>query len=217
MGGVRMLLMRHALDPLPSPDGRWIAFWGWPDSPAALAEDMGFGEGGLGDPSPYLYEVATKRRYPLKNDLVEGSDKLVWTPDSRRLLMLRREAPRSDGSLDCKVLAMTVGSGEAGVPRTAALVGTLHANSAGAFHGSAGGQFRPIRFVNDGRYLLVVKTENKGLDKYHYYNYEDSLDSLDLKTGDVRELARMYEDLEMDWSEKPLLPLAWAAKKGAAK
>ena len=217
MGGPRKLLMRHAFDPMPSPDGRWIVFRGWPDSPAALLEHMGFGENELGYPSRYLYDVAAKRRYAIDDNLVTGSDTLVWTPDSKRLLALRHDEPLSDESRACGVFAMDVGAGEAGVPRTAALLGTLQARSGGAFHGRSGGQFRPLRFVGGGRYLLVVKTENKGLNQYDYYDYEDALDALDLRTGEVWELARLYDDLEIDWSEKPLPAEAWTATKSAAK
>ena len=32
VSGKRELLVRNAYAPVPSPDGRWIAFWGWPDS-----------------------------------------------------------------------------------------------------------------------------------------------------------------------------------------
>jgi hypothetical protein len=112
---------------------------------------------------------------------------------------------------------MDIGAGEAGVPRTSTLVGTLQAGSGGAFHGSSGGQFRPRRFVGDGRYLLVVKTENKGLNEHNYFDYEDALDALDLKTGEVWELARLYKELEMDWAEQPLRPAAWAAGEVATQ
>ena len=217
MGGTQKLLIRNAGAPVASPDGRWIAFWGWPDSSESPDGRVDPEEQGAGRRSPYLFDVAAKRRYVLKKDLVYAADDLVWTPDSRRLLAMRHDSARSDGSRDCRVLALDVGSGREGVPQTSTLVGTLHAQSGGAFHGSFGSQFRPLRFTKDGKYLMVATTEEKGINPYNYYDYEDSLDALDLKTGKVWELTRMYDDLGMDWTDKPLPDAAWAPKKSGAR
>ena len=210
--GKRELLLRNAYAPVPSPDGRWIAFWGWPDSSGNVDPE----EQGSGCLSPYLYDVGARRRYVLDDNLLEESDRLVWSPDSRRLLALRYSELPVGVSRDCRVLAMDVGSGKNGVPRTAALVGTLHAQTAGAFHGSFGGQFRPLRFSQDAKHLILVKTEEKGLDEAHCYDYEDTVEDLNLEMGDVREIARLYDDLGVDWTDVPLPDAAWAPIKSAA-
>ena len=209
MGGPRKLLLRNASFPVPSPDGRWILFWGWPDSTASPDRRVDPAEQGTGWLSAYLYDVAMKRRYVLNKDLVRETDEILWTPDSKRLLLMRYDDPRSDKSQDWHVLAMDVGTGKAGLPQATTIVGTLHARSGGAFHGSFGGQFRALRFTKDGKYLIVSKTEEKGLDKDYYYDYEDSLDALDLKTGEVREVAAFYDELGMDWTDVPLPDAAW--------
>jgi hypothetical protein len=216
VSGKRELLVRNAYAPVPSPDGRWIAFWGWPDSSEDPGGHVDPDEQGSGCLSPYLYDAGAKRRYVLKNNLLEESDTLVWSPDSRRLLALRYSELPVGVSRDCRVLAMDVGSGKNGVPRTAALVGTLHAQTAGAFHGSFGGQFRPLRFSQDAKHLILVKTEEKGLDEAHCYDYEDTVEDLNLEMGDVREIARLYDDLGVDWTDVPLPDAAWAPIKSAA-
>jgi hypothetical protein len=110
---------------------------------------------------------------------------------------------------------MDVGSGKAGLPAKTTLLAVLHAPTGGAFHGSSGGQFRPLRFASNGKYVLVVKTEQKGLDEAHCYNYDDSIDAVNLETEDVKELARFYDELGLDWADGPIREAAHG-KSGAS-
>jgi len=86
------LLIPKATNPLPSPDGKLIAFWGWPNEKVdKTSEDKKEETEKESDvpklelPALYIYERSTKQRRKISDFL---SGRLVWTPDSKSLLIL---------------------------------------------------------------------------------------------------------------------------------
>lgn len=84
------LLISNGTNPLPSPDGKSIAFWGWPEDTEKTNKKEEKPRVADTVPKPelpalYVYDRATKQRRKVSDFL---SGRLVWTPDSSSLLIL---------------------------------------------------------------------------------------------------------------------------------
>jgi hypothetical protein len=96
-GGEPKQLITKAASPMSSPNGKWVAFWGWPEkepeydpkNPPARPEYARL----------YVWERATKQRKKLGE---QTAGLLRWTPDSKQLVVLepRKIAPNiSEGHI----------------------------------------------------------------------------------------------------------------------
>ena len=89
-GSGRRQLIPNARVPIPSPDGRWIAFIG-PAVAQKAQPPAGAEPGWTASEWVWLYDRRTARRYPVAPAATEPTTNtevaLRWTPDSRRLLI----------------------------------------------------------------------------------------------------------------------------------
>ena len=203
-GGKPTLLIRNGAAPVPSPDGRWIAFSGWPDSSGSADGRVDPAEQGDGYLCDYLYEIATHKRYALDRRLLQNSDTWIWTPDSKRLLILRCAMAGHEGEGVGFLYALSVGTGPRGVPRGSVLLATLPARDYKSLvHGPVLKQFRPLRFSGDGRTLYLMKDEITGLTSQSWYTRDHSLEAVDLTTGAVAQIATIRGGEGLDWLDPP--------------
>jgi Tol biopolymer transport system component len=73
------LVIGNGFDPLPSPDNKRIVFYGWPEDSAAEKKHSLL-------PKPYIYSRQDSSRVSLP---VGVNDKLMWTPDSQYLIVMK--------------------------------------------------------------------------------------------------------------------------------
>lgn len=158
-------LIARAYDPSPSPDGQWIAFFGWPiaekptkDKPASV-------------PSLWLYNLKNGHTYPLLN---QNSGQVLWTPDSQKLVLLQYDL----GKLHLSVL-----------PVQEALKGPQHIvnlpNIEKAVIPNEGVEMQ--RVARNGNYLVLsvrrAASEPEVADEY-------IMQAVDLNNGNITEVAR---------------------------
>jgi len=86
-------IIQDGFDPLPSPDGKWIVFQGWPDPAQEEEAKKAATRSKEGYQSPfglYLFNCVTKKRTLIHLlPLFAGYENLLWSPDSRRLFSVR--------------------------------------------------------------------------------------------------------------------------------
>ncbi len=86
-------IIQNGFAPVPSPDGKWIAFQGWPDPAQEAEAKKAADRKGEGYQSPfglYLFNRVTKKRMLLHMlPLYAGYENLLWSPDSSRLFSVR--------------------------------------------------------------------------------------------------------------------------------
>ena len=88
-GGKEKLLVKDAFRPLPSPDGRWIACFGWPDAQSVAAEIKSNPQNRFLGPRLFLWDSQTQQRLFIKPNIFAAQTQLVWTPNSSQLLLLK--------------------------------------------------------------------------------------------------------------------------------
>ncbi len=209
-GGASHLVIANAYDPAPSPDGRFIAFFGWPGNPNAPAvkdPDEITGQENLdpnsaqalalSTPRLFIFDRASKKRYPV-SDQAWGF--LAWTPDSRRLIMVATGTPGTpDIGTPARVRVANLSDILAAPDEKAAAsvvreVATVNAED------KAGGfriwprNFRLAAVARNGRYIVLdvneFQGENTGL---HLLINRKSLVGVELDSGRVTTLDTLLD------------------------
>ena len=80
-GDASKLVVEAAFRPMPSPDQRWIAFFGW------IAGNEKISAGAR--PRLFLWDCQTHRRILVQPDVFREGAQMMWTPDSQKLVLLR--------------------------------------------------------------------------------------------------------------------------------
>ncbi len=172
------LLIARAYDPAPSPDGRTIAFFGWPlnlkPTPAQPAPP----------PSLFLYDTASGRTIQATQ---QNSGFVLWTPDSRRLISVT--FPGDDYEAHISTLDVQ-----------AALQGPVAAQAAAREVAVVKSQdFEPITRIwplpisvaavaRNGKYLVLDISRYTGAQGSRYIE-EKELQAVDLDSGQVSTIA----------------------------
>ena len=88
-GGAAKLVVPDAFRPIPSPDNRWIAFFGWPDADNAADEIKANPQSRFYGPRLFLWNRQAKRRSLIQPNIFGAKTQLIWTPDSSKLVLLQ--------------------------------------------------------------------------------------------------------------------------------
>lgn len=189
-GGKARLIIENGFDPVPSPDGKWIAF----NSLTAPAN------GAINPNAPpdlHLFNRARQERILLDSI---GKAFVGWTPDGKSLVTI--ETVYGAGEVQ----------GEAHIKLTdpATLrtrqVATLSARDFKVIGRTVGSdQFKAIKFSRDGRFLFVNISEVTG-ESHPFLTTRETLQAIDLSSGGVFTVAQLEDPyarvLGWDWHDE---------------
>lgn len=205
--------LRDAVEVTPSPDGRWLAFLRWEtQTPAGTSGEVKMHPVQMQplasryhlpqSPVIFFLNRRTKRYFKVK---AMGSGPLVWSPDSKTLLMTNMKSEAGDkgrAGRVATVMAVDVAS------HTTRIVGTVEAwdfQSAGRGYDSPA--IVPKVVSRDGRYLYLDLSEFYGM-AGHMYKQLRKIVALDLRTGESETVASLDDPFSCvigwDWREEPL-------------
>lgn len=105
-GDPPQILIRDGFRPTPSPDGRWIAFFGWPDVEESRAEAADNPASVNYGPRLMLFDRTTKRRVlvsPNVFGLGTQGTQLLWTPDGKRLILMQTKYDSSTAQGEARI------------------------------------------------------------------------------------------------------------------
>ena len=88
-GGASTLVVKDGFRPMPSPDGRWIAFFGWPDVKEAQDEAKINPQSRYYGPRLFVWDRQVKRRFLVSPNIFLSNVQMKWTPDSHKLVLLQ--------------------------------------------------------------------------------------------------------------------------------
>ena len=209
--------------PAPSPDGRWIAFLGWPglNQTAGAAQSAPF----PGDEQRLcLYDRRTGRRWPVtpvaKAVDMAFAPQMVWMQDGRRLVIA--ETIGSDlvsGAPRERIVVRLVKVGDiierverrlsAGQPVVRPLVSFPAQGDEpfNAYWEEMLPRFQALRPARDGRCLLYIRSRDlpagapvgDPLDQVH--GQDTTVNALDLDTGKSEEICHVGENWGVDFVE----------------
>jgi len=217
--GKTHLAIRAAYAPAPSPDGRWVAFFGWPE-----AENVKHKEG---QPSQsraniYLYDRLRHKRIFVRSlpDTARGDDDnlppfqvLQWTPDSRRLIIseenynVAHKAGEETLTVSVLKIPVTSPSDNYGWAKDIHLITTFRISDT---HTRYGSRSQPLQVSLDGNHLLLEMYQvigNKDTNdngRPMDFASQTSLQRLNLTTGQVDVVARFNNERlgSFDWHEE---------------
>ena len=217
--GKTNLVVPDAYAPSPSPDGRWIACFGWPDVNADETKKPSLQI----LPALYLYDRLQKKRLLVsalpkfgRREMMNGAGLpqqiLRWTPDSRHLI-LTEETYQTKGKIGeaaATISAVDIPSqlpaNDAQWAQTRRLITTLHTEDFVAYpspilHYEM--HFRPLQMSADENHLFLATFQVTGQTGDNPTS-ESSLQRLNLTNGQVDVLARFnnYRLRGFDWHEQ---------------
>ncbi len=172
------LLIARAYDPAPSPDGRTIAFFGWPlnlkPTPAQPAPP----------PSLFLYDTASGRTVQAT---AQNSGFVLWTPDSRRLISV--QFPSDD---EAHISTLEVEAALQGPVTAQAALKEVAVIKSQDFEPTNRIWPLPISVAavaRNGKYLVLDLSRYTGAQGSRYVE-EKELQGVDLDSGQVSTIAR---------------------------
>ena len=191
-GENKRMLISDAWRPLPSPDGRRIAFFGAenPDKPEPLSTSWEENPKGA---SLCVADGDGKNRKPLNREDV-NYPAAVWTPDAKYLVVIKT---LQDGNLSHAAMRkydVTTGTFEK--------LGALHARDSEPLPRplSQMPPFTPIAISNDGKFLYTKTEEYGEQDKVtSMYNLYTTLLAVNLKDGNTQMVAKLKNAYGIDW------------------
>ena len=196
-------IVRQAAAPLPSPDGKWVAFEG---APPPDSEDRGFS---VPAPPLSLMERASGKRRVVQAGTPIGTGRIsaIWTPDSKRLIVVAETYRQTGqrGKDDRAQGTATVSVIEAATRHRRRLASLTAADAFAISHAEGRPQFRPIGVSPDGRWVCISAMEIAGRDGF---TQRYLMHAINLKTGRALLLAQFLGEhgscLEPDWCFDPI-------------
>jgi len=93
---------------MPSPDGRSIAFFGWPNAEEARAEATGNPTSTNYGPRLMLFDRTTKQRILVRPNVFGFDTQLLWTPDAKRLVIIQTRYDPRKGKGEARISTISV-------------------------------------------------------------------------------------------------------------
>jgi len=194
------LIMRDAFLPVSSPNGKRLAFFGsrdalhpralseyWNESPSStcvivdtIAESPGTPSGSANAKRIVLSEHSGA--YPA----------LLWLPDNQKLLVLEQIAASPHARLQVKEWNTQT--------RKSRIVATLGAHDPGPGRSPNAPSFQALSLSRDGRHLMIQVDEYEQLEQNKGYLNWDTLEDVNLETGEVKVAGRIHVAIGVAWS-----------------
>lgn len=212
-GKVR-LVVPHAYAPSPSPNGRWIACFGWPETGANELKQRPPQVG----PNIYLYDRHQDKRIFVRSltkygrrEAESGSvpplQSLRWTPDGRRLILTEEtyqvKGKAGEGTAVISTLDVPAQplADATQLAQTLRLLTTLRVTDAvplPTIH------FGPLQVSSEGNHLFMTTLQATG-QQGDQTTSQSSLQRINLTNGQVDILARFNNERlrGFDWHEEP--------------
>lgn len=177
-GGQPKLVVRDGYRPAVAPDGRWIAFFGSPDSDKSTGEYL------------LLFNRTKQDRKAIQRRL-DNISLLRWTPDSQYLIIIT-PVHKVNERVETRITEFNVSSGKE------RLIGVLEYGDKLVNSDEARLAFRPLEVSNDGQFLFFEllgfgnDLENNGL----------FLKAVDLRNGKIDTVARIGSVRRLDWHDE---------------
>lgn len=199
------LLIQDAYNPVPSPDGQKIVFFGWP---ATLASDSNSASDGTPAPAPlqnfglYVFDRATKERFYLGP---HQAGEMAWAKDNKKLVLIEPIYGRERLG-HCTLMVYLIETDT----RRARLITVLEAQDftfvdriPTRLH------FQLMGLVNNDKWILIKKSEFIGLEQ-SYYTEMQTMEALNVDTGRVETIAQVENKwgaaFGLSWIDRAALP-----------
>jgi Tol biopolymer transport system component len=190
--GELRLLVKNAFDPQPSPDGKKLAFFAWPepetpDKNANKTKPKVQAQLGL-----YSYDLETKKRTLLRSPFsYRKFIGMLWMPDSRRLLLFQEIDESPSARTQVTVIDITNSSNEN-------LVDIKAKDYKYMPRINTQPQFQPLSVSPDGSIFFMEVSEFVGSDPP--FSIEDKkIEAINLKSGKATTIAKVRTSLGVDW------------------
>lgn len=194
------LLLQNAFAPQPSPNGKKVAFFAWPEEgESETGEVKAIGQAQLG---LYVYDYEQKKRTPLRSAF--SYLKFVgmrWMPNNRSLITLQELEESPNAKAQLAVI-------DTSVPTSKNLM-VLQAKDFQAVGSriETQPQFKLLEVPNNGKVLFVETSEFVGWDSSLLIE-EKSIQAVNLDTGKVDIVAKVRSSLGMNWRSDNVKPAA---------
>lgn len=205
------LLIKHAYAPSPSPDGKWIAFYGLSelpkaDNPSKLPDAVK--EGQKADPPPlpegmqtYLFERATGKRTFISDSV---HFLYLWTPDSQELVYLR--SGETTPALPGQPEAQSNNVGEFFIynlnqQKEREFIAGFSKDYKAVTHRLPVFQF--LSWSSDGQWAIVAVNTTPNAGTGFLYPIETKLIAVNIKTEEVVTLGELGENKGVAWFAPP--------------
>ena len=162
-------LIQNAYNPVPSPDGKSIVFFGWNSPSPSLAPTAASARASSTKPSLLLFNRALNKTVLVRP---QASGTVRWTPDSRSDARI--------ASVDSATLAVTQ-------------LTTISAQDYEYIpRSNPDSQIQPLDISKDGKYLFVNVSEFVG-EQGTFYKEKKQVRAVDLKSGNVFTVASLLD------------------------
>ncbi|MEO6908372.1 MAG: hypothetical protein ABI210_10830, partial [Abditibacteriaceae bacterium] len=195
-GSSAKVLIKDGFDPRPSPDGKYIVYFGWPqDNPTTITKKVGKKDSHNTQQAQiglYLFDRATGKKTSLLSPVSHLTFlEMLWKPDSSGVIFLKflSRSPHA------QVQVSEIDKNE-GTPRVIKILTVDDYSELPRV--STEPQIRPLSITKDNKYLFFVKTAYKG-EKDNKLTGLISLDGLNLLDGSIVNGAETTSFMGMDF------------------
>lgn len=191
-GGGASLVIQGGANPVPSPQGRWIAFLGAPDASQSTDTTE---KPARPQPALYLFDRQTQKRIFLHS---QTPDAVRWTPDGKSLIVLHsRYLDKGKREAQVSLIDLTNIINSAQAPRKAKAAKELARLQAQYYQPieTSYRHFRLMDVTRDGAQVLVDVSEPTGFD-HNLPSETKTLQAVSLRDGKVSPVAR----IESKWA-----------------
>jgi Tol biopolymer transport system component len=181
----------HGYNPAASPNGKWIAYLGWPQNEKPK-DSENLTEGLTASPSLYLFDRQKSQSVPLEQGI--RNCKLVWTPDNGKLIIIKTLQKNlvSEAAVEAYEISTLKRN----------LITTLKSKDFERQDWSlANHKFDLFEISNDGRHLMIMTTDITGIEEGMLAGI-GKLQDINLNDGSVSILLTSKNDLGIDWHDE---------------